>query len=189
MDHYIHMSYLLDSLDQCDVVKLNWCLPHNMFCSQVIAVGVANGQEFVFCRRYACPLALSEEALLSLENERGYIAGTYARSHLDTRGCPLTLRPLVWEPTPVNARRTLPGAYVALSPQSLLHKVCIVPDYKLGPNNNFLVNDWVHAIDNDLLCSAADDTLDLPPPFPGCNGGRDMTAFGMFESLVKVLKQ
>ena len=65
-----------------------------LLAMQVIAVGVVGGTEFVFCRRYACPLALSEEAFLRSENQRGYATSDYAHVRLDDRGFPLTLRPL-----------------------------------------------------------------------------------------------
>ena len=50
-------------------------------------MGRVEGKEFIFCRSYACPLALSEEAFLA-----GKVAN---ESAFDTRGFPLTMRPLV----------------------------------------------------------------------------------------------
>ena len=82
----------------------------------------------------------------------------------DGRGHPLTMRPLVWQSSkrqPVNRKGskkqklslrvgTVAGSYSCISPDTLYHKVCIVPDYKLGPEENFLVNDIVHVASEDL---------------------------------------
>ena len=78
---------------------------------------------------------------------------------------------------------------MALPPSCLLNKVCVVPDYKLGPNNNFLVNDWVHALDDSLQCSDAHSNVELPPPFTNCTGDRDMNSYGFVKSLSAMLRE
>ncbi|WIA29448.1 hypothetical protein OEZ86_011949 [Tetradesmus obliquus] len=107
-------------------------------------------------------------------------------SAFDDRGFPLTLRPLVWEPyTPpaVGKKKvqTTSGSYCAISPEALLHKVCIMPDFKRDPaaplpgqprssdevdsQRHFLINDLVHTVSEEFICTAGgDDSAPALPP-------------------------
>lgn len=99
----------------------------------------------------------------------------------------------MWEPTPAprDGRRrvnTVEGAYVAISPTTLLHVVCIVPDFKLGEGGNFLVNDWVHIADDCLQSSGAAKKVMLPPPFSNSKGDRDMSSYGLMQNVAGMLR-
>lgn len=105
--------------------------------SQVFALGTVSNKDFVFIRNYAAPQDVNDQ---------------------DDRRCPLTLRPLIWEPTPRAAHGSkrkkvnkTPGSFAAIPIDSILHKVCVVPDYSRNPEQDFLINDLVHTISEDLL--------------------------------------
>jgi hypothetical protein len=91
-----------------------------VYYGQVVALGTVSGVDFVFVRNYTNPT--------------------------DGRGRPCTMQPLMWE-TKQKGRgqkkakvNTMGATYTALTPDMLLQKVCIVPDYSRG-TGNFLVND------------------------------------------------
>jgi hypothetical protein len=112
-------------------------------------------------------------------SEQEFLGGkTKDDSAFDDRGFPLTLRPLVWEPytLPEGAKKkvqTTQGSYCAIAPEALLHKVCIMPDFKRDPaapmpgqprssdevdaQRHFLINDLVHTVSEELICIAGGD--------------------------------
>jgi hypothetical protein len=123
--------------------------------AQVLALGVVGSQEFLFCRNYACPIALSESRWLACSHPT-------KAADVAKRRCPLTLRPLVWEPARSEGEKKVrfedSGSFIAISPACLISKVCIVPDYKRG-RGNFLVNDLVHRASDDMFTPTSSSDL------------------------------
>ena len=66
----------------------------------------------------------------------------------DDRGCPLTMRPLVWEKAPGSPA----GRFDMIGVMAVVERICVVPDWKAGAGN-FLVN--------ELIGQPAEDSLPI----------------------------
>jgi hypothetical protein len=104
-----------------------------VYYAQVVAVGTFNSQPFVFGRDYA---------------SSGQVSSV------------LQLQPLGWEARSRARSNTLAaaGAFRALDVATLLHRACIVPDFKQG-EGHFFVNHWVHEAEEHLTQEQHIDTI------------------------------